>query len=54
MIENEAIFNKLKEVPEMNEALIKLMKPELDAATDNARKEGIKEGITKGKTEGTT
>ena len=38
----------------MNEALIKLMKPELDAATDNARKEGIKEGITKGKAEGRT
>lgn len=46
MIENEAIFNRLKEVPEMNEALIKLMKPELDAATDNARKEGITEGAT--------
>ena len=30
----------------MNEALIKLMKPELDAATDNARKEGITEGAT--------
>lgn len=32
MKENESLFNKLKEVPEMNEALIKLMKPELDAA----------------------
>ena len=51
MIENEAIFNKLKEVPEMNEALIKLMKPELDAATANARKEGIAEGKAEGATE---
>ena len=43
MIENEAIFNKLKEVSEMNEALIKLMKPELDAATASARNEGATE-----------
>ena len=35
----------------MNEALIKLMKPELDAATANARKEGIAEGKAKGATE---
>ena len=36
----------------MNEALIKLMKPELDAATANARKEGIAEGIAEGKVKG--
>ncbi|OON87247.1 hypothetical protein BXO88_05115 [Oribacterium sp. C9] len=40
MIENEEIFNKLKGVPEMNEALIKLMKPELDAAKASAKNEG--------------
>ncbi|WP_091207763.1 hypothetical protein [Oribacterium sp. WCC10] len=51
MIENEAIFNKLKEVPEMNEALIKLMKPELDAAKASARQEGIAEGKAEGATE---
>ncbi len=38
----------------MNEALIKLMKPELDAATANARKEGIAEGKAEGKAEGAT
>ncbi len=41
LAENETIFNKLKEIPEMNEALIKLMKPELDAATANAKNECI-------------
>ena len=46
MTENERVFNKLKEVSEMNEALIKLMKPELDAATANARIEGKVEGAT--------
>ena len=35
----------------MNEALIKLMKPEFDAAIANARKEGISEGKVKGATE---
>jgi hypothetical protein len=51
MAENEELFNKLKEVPEMNEALIKLMKPELDAATASARSEGRAEGKAEGANE---
>ena len=39
-------MKEIEEVPEMNEALIKLMKPEFDAATANARKEGRAEGAT--------
>ena len=38
----------------MNEALIKLMKPELDAAKASARQEGIAEGKAEGRTEGAT
>ena len=36
----------------MNEALIKLMKPELDAAKNEGKSEGRAEGRTEGKTEG--
>lgn len=54
MKENEALFYKLKEVPEMNEALIKLMKPELDAAKNEGKSEGRAEGRAEGKTEGAT
>ena len=43
MEENKALFNKLKEVPEMNEALIKLMRPELDAAKNEGKTEGANE-----------
>ena len=45
MEENKALFNKLKEVPEMNEALIKLMRPELDAAKNEGRAEGRAEVV---------
>ena len=44
MEENETLFNKLKEIPEMNEALIKLMKPELDAAKAEGKAEGKTQG----------
>ena len=43
MEENEVLFTKLKEVPEMNEALIKLMRPELDAAKNEGKTEGVTE-----------
>ena len=36
----------------MNEALIKLMKPELDAAKNEGKSEGRAEGRAEGKTEG--
>ena len=34
------IYQNLKEVLEMNEALIKLMRPELDAAKNEGKAEG--------------
>ena len=51
-IKNDGNMKEIEEVSEMNEALIKLMKPELDAATANARKEGIAEGKAEGIAEG--
>ena len=50
MAENSALFNYLKEVPDMCEALNTLMKPELDAA----RSEGEAKGRSEGKIEGIT
>ena len=39
------IYQNLKEVPEMNEALIKLMRPERDAAKNEGKAEGRAEVI---------
>lgn len=44
MGENKALFKRLKEASVMNEALLELMRPEMEAATAKATEEGRKEG----------
>ena len=44
MDENEALFERLKEASVMNEALLRLMRPEMEAATAKATAEGRAKG----------
>lgn len=48
LAENPNLFNRIKEVSTMCEALRTLMKPELDAAKNEARIEGLAEGRAEG------
>lgn len=50
--ENKSIFNRIREVPKMCEALKTLMKPELDEAENIGRKQGHEQGLAQGMTEG--
>ena len=46
LAENPKLFEELKEVPEMCEALTSLMKPEIDAAWNDGNTAGITKGAT--------
>ena len=51
LAENPKLFEELKEVPEMCEALTSLMKPEIDAAWNDGNTTGIATGKSEGATE---